>query len=80
MWNKPPRFNLEVTREMSVITPKDSPAVAAGRSHEEHDAAKVRCLCGKWWAYRTDDALVLQCKLCRREIVITGENLTIEYR
>ena len=41
---------------------------------------KERCLCGKWWALREGDALVLRCKLCRREIVVRGTNLRIEYR
>jgi hypothetical protein len=46
------------------------------------DAAehKVRCLCGKWWCYRSGERLVLRCKLCRRDIVITGDNLKISYR
>ncbi len=41
---------------------------------------KVRCLCGKWWCYRSGDQLVLRCKLCRRDIVISGDNLKISYR
>ncbi len=41
---------------------------------------KVRCLCGKWWCYRSGERLVLRCKLCRRDIVISGENLEITYR
>jgi hypothetical protein len=47
---------------------------------EEKELSKVRCLCGKWWAYRSGDALILRCKLCRRDVVITGENITIKYR
>ncbi|MBN1319958.1 MAG: hypothetical protein JXA87_03865 [Thermoleophilia bacterium] len=47
---------------------------------ELSEADKVRCVCGKWWAIRKGDRLILKCKLCRREIVITGDNLRIEYR
>jgi hypothetical protein len=46
----------------------------------EGQEQKVRCMCGKWWCYRSGDTLVLRCKLCRRDIVITGENLRISYR
>ena len=41
---------------------------------------KARCLCGKWWALRQPDCLVLRCKLCKRDIVIRGRDLRIEYR
>jgi len=41
---------------------------------------KERCLCGKWWALRQADCLVLKCKLCKRDIVIHGRELRIEYR
>jgi len=51
-------------------------ATAAAPSGE----GKARCLCGKWWAMCEGDALVLRCKLCRREIVVRGTNLRIEYR
>lgn len=44
-------------------------------------ANKVRCLCGKWWAlWANKQTLVLRCKLCRRDIVITGDNLKLDYR
>ncbi len=46
----------------------------------EGQEQRVRCMCGKWWCYRSGDTLVLRCKLCRRDIVITGENLRISYR
>ncbi len=65
---------------MSVVSSKELPASAAVSAVEERDLGKVRCLCGKWWAYRNGDTLVLRCKLCRRDVVITGENLRIEYR
>jgi len=42
--------------------------------------AKARCVCGKWWALRQPDCLVLRCKLCKRDIVIRGRDLRIEYR
>lgn len=42
--------------------------------------AKARCLCGKWWALRQADCLVLRCKLCKRDIVIRGRELRVEYR
>jgi hypothetical protein len=64
---------------MSVLVRHDPPA-AAREASESGEAQKMRCLCGKWWAYRSDGKLVLRCKLCRREIVISGENLTIAYR
>ena len=73
-------MSLEVKRQMSVVSPKELPAGAAVSSVEEPDLSKVRCLCGKWWAYRNGDTLVLRCKLCRRDVVITGENLRIKYR
>ncbi len=62
-----------------------SPSREEGKhAHEETSSdmaeQKVRCLCGKWWCYRNGDTLVLRCKLCRRDIVITGENLKISYR
>lgn len=66
---------------MSVATPKgSSTATAAQETEETTDLRKTRCLCGKWWAYRSGDTLILRCKLCRRDIVVTGENLKIEYR
>ena len=65
---------------MSAVSPKETPTRAARAPHEETDSSKLRCLCGKWWAYRSGDTLVLRCKLCRRDVVITGENITIEYR
>lgn len=65
---------------MSVATPKESQARPAVESDMEPELSKVRCLCGKWWAYRSGDTLVLRCKLCRRDVVITGENIKIEYR
>jgi hypothetical protein len=46
----------------------------------EQEEQKVRCLCGKWWCYRSGDRLILRCKLCRRDIVITGEKLQVSYR
>jgi len=61
---------------MSVITKTSQKAA------EERPAAaeKVRCVCGKWWAFRGEGKLILRCKLCRRDIVVTGENLKITYR
>ena len=53
---------------------------ATQETETELPEQKVRCLCGKWWCYRSGDALVLRCKLCRRDIVITGDNLKISYR
>jgi hypothetical protein len=47
---------------------------------DDLEGQRVRCLCGKWWCYRSGDMLILRCKLCRRDIVITGENLKISYR
>lgn len=44
------------------------------------EAHRLRCLCGKWWAYRREGKLILRCKLCRRDIVVSGDNLTITYR
>lgn len=41
---------------------------------------KVQCLCGKWWALRQPDgSLALRCKLCKREIMVTGEKLRVRY-
>lgn len=65
---------------MSVATPKGSPTAPARDTEQTPELRKVRCLCGKWWAYRSGDTLILRCKLCRRDIVVTGENLKIEYR
>lgn len=65
---------------MSAVSPKETPTRAHRAPEEEADGSKVRCLCGKWWAYRSGDTLVLRCKLCRRDVVITGENIKIEYR
>ena len=64
---------------MSVVTSKEPPNGAARRVEKDADTEKARCLCGKWWAYRSGDSLVLRCKLCRRDIVITGDNLKITY-
>jgi len=42
---------------------------------------KLRCTCGKWWALRTDEqTLVLRCRSCKRDIIITGDNLKVECR
>lgn len=65
---------------MSVLSRNGSPAAVARHASDTASLQKVRCLCGKWWAYRQDDKLILLCKLCRREIVISGDNLTISYR
>ena len=65
---------------MSVAPLKERTALAARETAEEDDARKVRCLCGKWWAYRNGDSLVLRCKLCRRDIVVTGAGLKVTYR
>ncbi len=65
---------------MSAVSPKEVPTRAARTPQEDGELSKVRCLCGKWWAYRNGDTLVLRCKLCRRDVVITGENISIEYR
>jgi hypothetical protein len=73
-------MSLEVEQQMSVVRPNELPARAAVSPVVEKELSKVRCLCGKWWAYRSGDALVLRCKLCRRDVVITGENIKIEYR
>jgi hypothetical protein len=64
---------------MSVVTPKDASTEAA-QGQQAPDLAKERCLCGKWWAYKSGDTLILRCKLCRRDVVVTGENITIDYR
>jgi len=48
---------------------------------ESGGQSKVRCTCGKWWALRNGaNELVLKCKLCKRDIVITGDNLQVQYR
>lgn len=65
---------------MSAVSPKESPTRTARVPYDEPETSKVRCLCGKWWAYRSGDTLVLRCKLCRRDVVITGQNMRIEYR
>ncbi len=65
---------------MSVVSPRNAPEKAARTAQADAELSKVRCLCGKWWAYRSGDMLVLRCKLCRRDVVITGENIKIEYR
>jgi hypothetical protein len=65
---------------MSVSARVDAPGNAARQNSESADAQKLRCLCGKWWSYRSGDTVILRCKLCRREIVIGGENITITYR
>jgi len=57
---------------------------AAGSSAQSADMPPglntTRCLCGKWRALRQSDCLVLRCKLCKRDIVIRGRDLRIEYR
>jgi len=63
---------------MSAVRPKEGSTNST--QTPEKDQSKVRCLCGKWWAYRSGDMLILRCKLCRRDIVITGENIKIDYR
>ena len=65
---------------MSVLSRNDASTAVARQSTSADEMQKVRCLCGKWWSYRTNGKLILRCKLCRREIVISGENLTITYR
>jgi len=66
---------------MSVLTRNAAPTqVALEAADSSESQTKLRCLCGKWWSYRSGDKLILRCKLCRREIVISGENLTIAYR
>ncbi len=65
---------------MCAVRPKQGSAKSAQASDHEAELSKVRCLCGKWWAYRSSDTIVLRCKLCRRDVVITGEDLRIEYR
>jgi len=65
---------------MSVVTPKDAPTGTARGQQDDLDLRKERCLCGKWWAYRSGDTLILRCKLCRRDVVVTGENIKIDYR
>ena len=65
---------------MSVLSDQASPSQVAPPRSGEAELPKVRCLCGKWWSYRSGDKLILRCKLCRREIVISGEKLTIAYR
>ena len=62
------------------VASKSPPVTAPLAAREDTEVEKVRCLCGKWWSYRSGDRLTLRCKLCRREIVISGENLKIEYR
>ncbi len=65
---------------MSVGMLKDAPTKAAREAADAKEVEKARCLCGKWWAYRSGDSLILRCKLCRRDIVVSGENLKITYR
>lgn len=65
---------------MSAARPKHGPPRTAETQDPESELSKVRCLCGKWWAYRNGDTLILRCKLCRRDVVITGENIKVEYR
>ena len=64
---------------MSVATSRER-SQTAQETLVEAEEQRVKCLCGKWWAYRSRDTLILRCKLCRRDIVITGENLKIQYR
>jgi Zn finger protein HypA/HybF involved in hydrogenase expression len=54
--------------------------LSASNAGTSFEASKARCLCGKWWAVRQADCLVLKCKLCKRDIVIRGRDLRIEYR
>jgi hypothetical protein len=65
---------------MSVSARTDAAAGVARHDSESAEAQKLRCLCGKWWSYRSGDKVILRCKLCRREIIIGGENITITYR
>ena len=65
---------------MSATIPREAPPRSAQEGAEEGETHKARCLCGKWWAYRSGDTLILRCKLCRRDILVTGENLKITYR
>ena len=65
---------------MSVVTPKDASTETAQGQQQDSELTKERCLCGKWWAYRSGDTLILRCKLCRRDVVVTGENIKIDYR
>lgn len=54
---------------------------ASAKAMADRSADKLRCTCGKWWALRNGATeLVLQCKRCKRDIVITGVNLKVEYR
>ena len=86
MWAGPGNVEQPTTNERSrddLTMPVDtrvSSAKAEQSAAEAEELRKIRCLCGKWWSYRNGDSLTLRCKLCRREIVITGENLRIEYR
>lgn len=66
--------------EMAIIATKEKRANEQPSFPSQECATRLRCLCGKWWSYQAGDEVVLRCKLCRREIVIRGENLTIEYR
>ena len=59
--------------------PKE-PESSASNVATPSEPGKVRCLCGKWWALRQDSALVLRCKLCKRDIVVCGRDLEVEYR
>ncbi len=65
---------------MSVLTRTNAPEQVARQNSDDAESQKVHCLCGKWWSYRSGDSLILRCKLCRREIVVAGQNLTITYR
>ncbi len=66
---------------MSAVRPKHGPPkTTQARDHDQPERSKVRCLCGKWWAFRSGETLILRCKLCRRDIVITGESIRVEYR
>jgi len=56
------------------------PKVRVPRPAAPEEEQKLRCCCGKWWAYQSAGRFLLQCRRCRRQIVISGENLQIEYR
>jgi hypothetical protein len=65
---------------MSVRSDQALPFSLTAERADRPESQKVRCLCGKWWSYRSGGQLILRCKLCRREILISGEKLTITYR
>jgi hypothetical protein len=65
---------------MCAVSSRDALSLASQEPTDDIDLHKMRCQCGKWWSYRNGNRLILRCKLCRRDIVVTGDNLKITYR